>query len=92
LIDEEDADQDGTISSESSSESEEEEPTGLRQYPRQVIVNSKKEKAFSFKIDELFSKSRRPSKYSSMKINTIRDEDHTREEMLREVNRKWTDI
>lgn len=26
-----------------------------------------------------------------MKINTIRDEDHTREEMLRDVNRKWTD-
>lgn len=88
MIDEED---DLVESSESSSGSEEEEPTGLRPYPRQVIVNSKKEKAFSFKIDELFSKGRRPNKYSSMKINTIRDDDHTKEEVLLAVNRRWSE-
>jgi len=93
LIDEDQDDDEQSSSSNSSGSDDVEEPTDLRPFPRQAIVNNRKEKVISHtvKIDELFNKSKRPSRYTSMKINTIRDDDHVREEMLRSVNQKWSE-
>jgi len=57
--------------------------------PQKIFSKNQHEKASTLKIDELFVKTRRINKYSSMKINTIRDDDHTREEELQNLNHNW---